>query len=86
MAFLAYELFDVAAITGVVAGTAHQALPSGRTLRREEAYFLPFVDPAAYISHFSPKLEDTTASETLSLPHLPLLDEEQLSWSAHLSS
>lgn len=84
MAFLAYELFDVAAVAGVVAGTAHQALPSGRTLRSKEAYFLPFVDPAAYISFFffPPELEDTTASEILSLSHLPLVGEEQLSWSS----
>lgn len=86
LAFPAYELFDVAAITGVVAGTAHQAVPSGRTLQREEAYFLPFVDSTVYISLFSPELEDTTASEIPNLPHLPLLDEERLSWSAHSSS
>lgn len=52
LAFPVDEPFDVAAITGVVAGTAHQALPSGRTLQREEAYFLPSVDLRAYISLF----------------------------------
>lgn len=86
MAFPAYELFDVAAITGVVAGTAHQALPSGRTLQKAEAYFLPCVDPTEYIPLFIPELEDTTAPEILCLPHLLLLDEEQLSQSAHSSS
>lgn len=57
-----------------------------KDLRREEAYFLPFVDPAAYISLFSLELEDTTVSKILSLPHLLLLDEEWLSCSAHVSA
>lgn len=52
LAFPIDEPFDVAAITGVVAGTAHQALASGRTLQREEAHFLPFVDLRACISLF----------------------------------